>query len=131
MSPGAQEQNGHTALPCPQVLGHSKTILVLLGSWVFMGEAPTSKKLVGMVLAVTGMVLYGRASMGGAGKQARPAAAAPAGSGSPDGEDDGSEGSEVRKLLPGGSGSKDGEDMESGVGGELDTKFTPRKRAMP
>ncbi|GAB4814419.1 hypothetical protein N2152v2_001465 [Parachlorella kessleri] len=46
-----------------QVLGHAKTILVLMGSWLFLGETASTKKLFGMVLAVAGMVLYGKASM--------------------------------------------------------------------
>ena len=40
----------------PQVLGHSKTILVLLGGWSFLGDTITGKKLAGMLLAVAGMV---------------------------------------------------------------------------
>lgn len=39
-----------------QVLGHSKTILVLLGGWLFLGDAATSRKLLGMTLAVLGMI---------------------------------------------------------------------------
>lgn len=39
-----------------QVLGHSKTILVLLGGWLFLGDAATSRKLLGMGLAVAGMI---------------------------------------------------------------------------
>ena len=46
-----------------RVLGHAKTILVLMGSWLFLGETASTKKLFGMVLAVAGMVLYGKASM--------------------------------------------------------------------
>lgn len=42
-----------------QVLGHSKTILVLLGSWLFLGESATVRKLAGMALAVTGMIILG------------------------------------------------------------------------
>lgn len=38
------------------MLGHSKTILVLLGGWAFLGDAATSRKLLGMGLAVAGMV---------------------------------------------------------------------------
>lgn len=42
-----------------QVLGHTKTILVLLTSWGVLHEHMSSRKLCGMVLAVGGMVLYG------------------------------------------------------------------------
>lgn len=42
-----------------QVLGHTKTILVLLTSWLVLHEHMSSRKLFGMVLAVSGMVLYG------------------------------------------------------------------------
>ncbi|KAI7840628.1 hypothetical protein COHA_005650 [Chlorella ohadii] len=52
-----------------QVLGHSKTILVLLGGWAFLGDTITSKKFAGMALAVSGMVWYGTASA----KAAKPA----------------------------------------------------------
>lgn len=42
-----------------QVLGHTKTILVLLISWLALGESMSPKKLGGMALAVAGMVAYG------------------------------------------------------------------------
>jgi solute carrier family 35 protein E3 len=42
-----------------QVLGHSKTILVLLTSWAVFQEAMTQRKMMGMALAVVGMVMYG------------------------------------------------------------------------
>lgn len=42
-----------------QVLGHTKTVLVLVISCTFLNETMTSKKLLGMVLAVSGMVAYG------------------------------------------------------------------------
>ena len=47
---------------CMQVLGHSKTMLVLLGGWAFLGDHVSLKQLCGMALAVIGMVLYGVAS---------------------------------------------------------------------
>jgi len=45
-----------------KVLGHSKTILVLLGGWAFLGDKVSLKQLAGMALAVLGMVFYGVAS---------------------------------------------------------------------
>jgi hypothetical protein len=42
-----------------QVLGHTKTILVLLTTWLVLHEHMSSRKLMGMVLAVCGMVQYG------------------------------------------------------------------------
>ena len=42
-----------------QVLGHSKTILVLLTSWAVFQEGMTQRKLLGMALAVVGMIMYG------------------------------------------------------------------------
>lgn len=45
-----------------QVLGHSKTMLVLLGGWAFLGDKVSLKQLAGMALAVLGMVFYGVAS---------------------------------------------------------------------
>lgn len=41
------------------MLGHTKTVLVLLISWLFLGELMTARKLGGMALAVAGMVAYG------------------------------------------------------------------------
>lgn len=45
-----------------QVLGHSKTILVLLGGWLFLGDMISGRQAAGMVMAVAGMVAYGVAS---------------------------------------------------------------------
>ena len=45
-----------------QVLGHSKTILVLLGGWAFLGDLISFRQFFGMCIAVLGMVGYGWAS---------------------------------------------------------------------
>ena len=45
-----------------QVLGHSKTVLVLLGGWAFLGDRVSGRQAFGMALAVAGMVAYGLAS---------------------------------------------------------------------
>ncbi|GLC37605.1 hypothetical protein PLESTB_001668700 [Pleodorina starrii] len=42
-----------------QVTGHTKTVLVLLSGWLFLGESISNRKLMGMVTAVAGMVAYG------------------------------------------------------------------------
>eukprot|EP00878_Enallax_costatus_P005590 GHUV01005863.1.p1 GENE.GHUV01005863.1~~GHUV01005863.1.p1 ORF type:complete len:373 (+),score=114.70 GHUV01005863.1:591-1709(+) len=42
-----------------QVLGHTKTVLVLLTSWGVLHEHMSARKLSGMLLAVAGMVAYG------------------------------------------------------------------------
>ena len=42
-----------------QVLGHTKTILVLLISWLVLHEHMSGRKMLGMALAVAGMVAYG------------------------------------------------------------------------
>ena len=44
------------------MLGHSKTVLVLLGGWAFLGDRVSSRQAFGMALAVAGMVAYGVAS---------------------------------------------------------------------
>ena len=44
------------------MLGHSKTVLVLLGGWAFLGDRVSSRQALGMALAVAGMVAYGVAS---------------------------------------------------------------------
>lgn len=41
------------------MLGHTKTVLVLLISWLALGEAMSARKAAGMVVAVAGMVGYG------------------------------------------------------------------------
>eukprot|EP01023_Acetabularia_acetabulum_P023962 TRINITY_DN2325_c0_g1_i15.p5 TRINITY_DN2325_c0_g1~~TRINITY_DN2325_c0_g1_i15.p5 ORF type:complete len:205 (-),score=29.95 TRINITY_DN2325_c0_g1_i15:2557-3171(-) len=45
------------------VMGHMKTILVLLGGYYFFGEVITYKKGIGMALAVCGMITYGYLSI--------------------------------------------------------------------
>ena len=45
-----------------QVLGHSKTITVLVGGWAIFGDVITARQALGMLLAVAGMVGYGVAS---------------------------------------------------------------------
>lgn len=42
-----------------QVIGHTKTILVLLISWLALGEQMSARKLLGMAVAVAGMIAYG------------------------------------------------------------------------
>lgn len=42
-----------------QVLGHSKTVLVLLIAWLFFDSSWTARSLIGAVLALTGIVSYG------------------------------------------------------------------------
>ncbi len=41
------------------MLGHAKTMLVLLGGWLFFGDRVSSVQLFGIVVAVAGMLLYG------------------------------------------------------------------------
>jgi solute carrier family 35 protein E3 len=85
-----------------QVLGHSKTILVLLGGWLFLGDVITAKQAAGMVLAVAGMVGYGIASS----QEAAPAKAADKKSGAEDVE---------TPLLK--------EDLATAVSGRLENSF--------
>jgi solute carrier family 35 protein E3 len=59
-----------------QVLGHTKTVLVLLISWLVLGETMTGRKLLGMVLAVAGMVGYGFFNSGKPAPAPEPVAAA-------------------------------------------------------
>eukprot|EP00955_Chlamydomonas_euryale_P116076 366395-Chlamydomonas_euryale.AAC.15 len=50
------------AAACPptlQVLGHAKTVLVLFGGWAFFGDLINLHQLLGMCLAVAGMISYG------------------------------------------------------------------------
>ncbi|KAG2495895.1 hypothetical protein HYH03_006133 [Edaphochlamys debaryana] len=65
-----------------QVLGHAKTLLVLLGGWALFGEAMPPRKVMGMLLAFSGMVGYGyfasRAAMEAKAVREREAAAAAA-----------------------------------------------------
>jgi hypothetical protein len=41
------------------VLGHTKTVLVLLISWLALGESMSARKAAGMAVAVSGMIAYG------------------------------------------------------------------------
>ena len=45
-----------------QVLGHTKTVVVLLGGWAFLGDHISLQQFGGMLTAVAGMVLYGFAT---------------------------------------------------------------------
>ena len=58
LAPAATSRNeaGRGAV---QVTGHAKTILVLVGSWLYLRESLSMKQLTGMALAVAGMVAYG------------------------------------------------------------------------
>lgn len=41
-----------------QVLGHMKTVCVLILGWILFDSALTSKNILGMMLAVLGMIIY-------------------------------------------------------------------------
>lgn len=41
-----------------QVTGHTKTVLVLLMGWLLLGDVITGRKLLGIILAVMGMIWY-------------------------------------------------------------------------
>jgi solute carrier family 35, member E3 len=45
-----------------QVTGHAKTVLVLLGSVLFLHEVIGGRQIVGMTMAVAGMIAYGYVS---------------------------------------------------------------------
>lgn len=53
-----RESNKNYA-PLLQVLGHVKTVLVILGGWLFFGDRVTALQIAGILIAVLGMVLYG------------------------------------------------------------------------
>ena len=40
------------------MLGHAKTVLVLLMGWAFQGDTVSQVKLIGVIMAVAGMILY-------------------------------------------------------------------------
>jgi hypothetical protein len=42
-----------------QVMGHAKTICVLIIGWALFGDSFTYRKFIGMAMAVLGMVIYG------------------------------------------------------------------------
>lgn len=55
-----------------QVLGHMKTVLVLILGFLFFGkEGLNSQVVIGMIIAVLGMVWYGNASSKPGGKERR------------------------------------------------------------
>lgn len=41
------------------MLGHVKTVMVLFGGWAVLGETITQRQVLGMAVAVAGMILYG------------------------------------------------------------------------
>jgi len=45
-----------------QVLGHLKTLLILVLGWVYFGEPFFFRTAAGVFLAMSGMILYGRFS---------------------------------------------------------------------
>lgn len=45
-----------------QVLGHAKTVSVLLGGWALFGDVISARQAFGMAVAVAGMVAYGVAT---------------------------------------------------------------------
>lgn len=47
---------------CVQVTGHAKTVMVLAGGWLFLHEHIGAKELLGMAMAVAGMIGYGYAT---------------------------------------------------------------------
>lgn len=49
-----------------QVTGHAKTVMVLLGSSLFLHEDMSARQVLGMSLAVVGMIAYGYFSSQGA-----------------------------------------------------------------
>jgi drug/metabolite transporter (DMT)-like permease len=56
-----------------QVLGHMKTVLVLfLGFFLFGRDGLSIKVVLGMLLAIVGMIWYGNASSKPGGKEKRP-----------------------------------------------------------
>ena len=52
--------------PAVQVTGHAKTVMVLLGSSLFLHEDMSARQVLGMSLAVVGMIAYGYFSAQGA-----------------------------------------------------------------
>eukprot|EP00798_Chlamydomonas_sp_ICE-L_P014735 gene14735-20780_t len=42
-----------------QILGHAKTMLVLIIAWLFLGDTLSPRKALGMSLAILGMIMYG------------------------------------------------------------------------
>ncbi|GFR45742.1 hypothetical protein Agub_g7158 [Astrephomene gubernaculifera] len=65
-----------------QVLGHTKTVLVLICGWLYLGDVITNRKLVGMCTAVFGMAAYGYFNSLAPAKPAGGAGASSGGSGS-------------------------------------------------
>ncbi len=43
-----------------QVLGHTKTVMVLITGWVYFGEAFTANTICGVGFAMVGMVCYAK-----------------------------------------------------------------------
>ena len=50
---------GKTSSVTYQVVGHAKTCLILVGGFFISGAMPTAKNLLGVMIAMVGVVLYG------------------------------------------------------------------------
>ena len=50
----------HPPLPLLQILGHSKTVIVLLGGWLLYNDAVGPSKLIGMAVTAAGLAFYAR-----------------------------------------------------------------------
>jgi len=71
---GGARTNDHAPSPCThnttplhfsnplKVLGHAKTVSVLLGGWALFGDVISARQAFGMAVAVSGMVAYGVAT---------------------------------------------------------------------
>ncbi|KAG2491545.1 hypothetical protein HYH03_010116 [Edaphochlamys debaryana] len=98
-----------------QVLGHTKTILVLICGWLYLGDVITNRKLSGMILAVVGMAAYGYFnSIATAAKPAGGAAGSSgtAGAGSKSSGGGGAANSLTEPLLGPGGGAQTGSGQE-------------------
>ena len=50
---------GKTSSVTYQVIGHAKTCLILIGGFLVSGSIPTAKNLLGVIVAMVGVILYG------------------------------------------------------------------------
>ncbi len=99
-----------------QVLGHTKTVLVLICGWLYLGDVISNRKFLGMVLAVVGMAAYGYFnSLKPSGPPSNPASRDPSNKGGGLGLGEPLLGGSVRHGASGRGGGSDGEGEEKEV----------------
>jgi drug/metabolite transporter (DMT)-like permease len=105
-----------------QVLGHAPTVLVLLISWLALGESMSARKAAGMAVAVSGMIAYAycvsASSSSSSSSSASRKTSKPGTSGSATSGTSGDSG--AMELLKGGGSSRGAMNAAAAAGGDVE-----------